>query len=50
MISAWEMVRIDRIADFAPVPAGSWSKPIYVGFASPERVLEGAIDRSADTP
>jgi len=46
MVSAWEIVRVDHIADFSSVPSGSWSKPVYVGYAPPNRVLKGAVSRA----
>jgi cell wall-associated NlpC family hydrolase len=46
MVSAWEVVRVDRIADFPTVESGSWSQPVYVGFAPPERVLRDAVRRA----
>jgi cell wall-associated NlpC family hydrolase len=45
MIHAWPEVRVDTIAEFPSVPSGSWSTPVYVGFAPPSRILEGSRSR-----
>jgi cell wall-associated NlpC family hydrolase len=42
MIHAWEQVRIDEIDQFPSLPAGGWSRPVYIGFAPPSRVLMGS--------
>ena len=47
MIHAWPEVRVDTIAEFPSLPSGSWSTPVYMGFAPPSRILEGS--RSAAT-
>jgi hypothetical protein len=46
MVHAWPDVRVDAIADFPMLPSGSWSTPVYAGFATPARILQGAEDRS----
>jgi hypothetical protein len=45
MVHAWPEIRIDSIADFPALPSGSWSTPVYVGFAPPSRILEGSRSR-----
>jgi cell wall-associated NlpC family hydrolase len=49
MVSPWSEVRVDKIEDFPSVPSGSWTKPVYIGFAAPSRVLQGARSRSKTT-
>jgi cell wall-associated NlpC family hydrolase len=44
MVHAWSTVRVDAIHDVNRLSgAPGWSAPIYVGWTSPERILEGAI-------
>lgn len=45
MAHAWSEVRVDPIADFPALPSGSWSTPLYVGFAPPTRILLGSAFR-----
>ena len=46
MVHAWGTVRVDPIADVPALPGGpGWSAPAYLGWASPEEILEGAIER-----
>lgn len=44
MVHAWDGVRVDRIVDIPALSSGTWSKPKYVGFAPPARVLQGSIE------
>jgi cell wall-associated NlpC family hydrolase len=46
MVHAWGTVRVDPIAEVLDLPAApGWSMPVYLGWASPDRILEGAIER-----
>jgi cell wall-associated NlpC family hydrolase len=45
IVHAWGTVRVDPIADLALPAAPGWSTPVYLGWASPERILEGATER-----
>ena len=42
VVHAWDVVRIDRIADVAALPPGAgWTSPIPVGWTPAERLLAG---------
>jgi cell wall-associated NlpC family hydrolase len=42
IVHTWPEVRVDQISDVPSLPSGSWSAPVYLGFAPPSRILEGA--------
>ncbi len=46
IVHAWPDIRVDELADVPGLPSGSWSVPRYVGWAPPEVILRGAVDRS----
>jgi cell wall-associated NlpC family hydrolase len=42
---AWPSVRLDAVADVSSLPAGDWSPPRYLGWASAEIILRGSRRR-----
>jgi hypothetical protein len=48
MVHAWPHVRVDAIGEARSLPSGGWTPPRAVGWASPSRILEGAVDRRAE--
>lgn len=42
MVHAWPDVRVDRIEEIASLPAGGWTPPQPIGWASPAVIVTGA--------
>jgi cell wall-associated NlpC family hydrolase len=47
MVHAWGRVGVDVIGSTLDLPASNgWSAPVYVGWAAPRRIVDGARQRS----
>jgi hypothetical protein len=44
IIHAWDEVRIDSVAGIEVLePAEGWTRPRYIGWAAPDRILQGHL-------
>lgn len=46
IVHAWPEIRVDPLAEIPHLPSGSWSSPVYLGWAPVDVILRGARPRS----